>query len=231
MSFTPGESAALSREIDAASSLLRHGFAILAEYRFASRDADPVFACLAGGTEKLLKLTFGLATVDDGGGWPSKATMQNAGHKIVELDGAVHELIVERQHRSTAPGLVAELLEATDGHPGMVQVLATLERYAVNGRFYNLDVLGGIAQGNASPQELWSDLEVDIVDANPELLDQLAGPERELARQGMNRIIARSLGIWCELLLRSWTTGVFGVAAQQWSSQLDLGHPPPGRRR
>jgi hypothetical protein len=81
MSFTRAESAALSREIDAASSLLRHGFAILAEYRFASRDAEPVFACLAGGAEKLLKLTFGLATLDEGGGWPSKSTMQHAGHK------------------------------------------------------------------------------------------------------------------------------------------------------
>jgi hypothetical protein len=72
--FTPAQSAALSREIDAASSLLRLGFAILAEYQFAARDAEPVFACLAGGAEKLLKLTFGLATVADGGGWPPKAT-------------------------------------------------------------------------------------------------------------------------------------------------------------
>lgn len=72
MSFSRAEVAALSREIDASSSLLRHGFAILAEYRFASREAEPVFASLAGGAEKLLKLSFGLATVDEGGGWPKK---------------------------------------------------------------------------------------------------------------------------------------------------------------
>lgn len=155
MGFSQEESAALSREIDAAASLLRHGFTILSDYRFASRDAEPLFASLAGGTEKLLKLTYGLMTVDDGGEWPSKATMKNAGHKIVELDATVRRLLVERHRRSSAPGLIARLLERTDGHPGVSQILATLERYAVNGRFYNLDLLGGRAQGEASPEELW----------------------------------------------------------------------------
>jgi hypothetical protein len=227
MSFTPPQNAALSREIDAASSLMRHGFAILAEYQFASRDTEPVFACLAAGGEKLLKLTLGLATVADGGGWPPKATMQNAGHKIVDLHGIVRGLIVEGQDQSTVPGLIAHLLEMTDGHPGIVQTLATLERYAVDGRFYNLDLLGGGSQGKASPQELWRELEPDIVEANPEMLEQLAGRERDQARHTMNRIIAWSLGMWCELMLRSWMTGVCGETAQQWSSQLDLGHPRP----
>ncbi|MEA2496532.1 MAG: hypothetical protein QOJ29_4443 [Thermoleophilaceae bacterium] len=52
MSFSRAQDVALVREIDAASSLLRHGFAMLAEYRFALRDAEPVFDCLAGGAEK-----------------------------------------------------------------------------------------------------------------------------------------------------------------------------------
>jgi hypothetical protein len=172
MTFELREWAALSREIDAASSLMRHGFAILGEYRFASRDAEPLFACLAGGTEKLLKLTFGLLTVDDGETWPTKATMQNAGHKIVELNETVRSALVERQDLSSAPGLIADLLERTDGHPGVVLTLATLERYAVDGRFYNLDLLGGREQGKASLATLWDELEMDIIEANPEMIDE-----------------------------------------------------------
>jgi hypothetical protein len=230
VSFTPVEGAALSREVDAASSLLRHGFAILAGYRFASRDAEPVFACLAGGVEKLLKLTLGLATVANGDPWPSRATMRNAGHKIVELDSTVRAMVIERRDAGTAPGLITELLEMTDGHPGIVHILRTLERYAIDGRFYNLDLLGGLEQPTASPQELWSELEMDIVEANPEMLDQLAGRQREQARHSMNRIIASSLGMWCELLLRSWMTGVFGETARQFSPQLELGHRSPRLR-
>lgn len=78
---------------------------MLADYRFASRDAEPVFACLAGGTEKLLKLTFGLVTVDGGGAWPSKATMQQAGHKIVELDATVRDLFELLCHTARKTGL------------------------------------------------------------------------------------------------------------------------------
>jgi hypothetical protein len=227
VTFSPEESIALSREIDAAGSLMRHGFLILGDYRFASRDADPLFACLAGGAEKLLKLSFGLMTIDDGGAWPSKATMQNAGHKIVDLDATVRSLLVERQGRGTAPSVIRRLLETTDRHRGIIQILATLERYAVDGRFYNLDLLGGRAQGKASPAELWDELEWDIVEANPEMLDDAAVGEHEQVRRDMNQIIAKSLGMWCELLLRSWRTGVCSALAQQWSGQLELGHPTP----
>jgi hypothetical protein len=227
MNFTREEWAALSREIDAASSLMRHGFAILGGYRFASRDDEPLFACRAGGTEKLLKLTFGLVTVDEGDPWPTKATMRDAGHKIVELDRTVRSLLIRRQQTSTAPGLIARLLEMTDGHPGVGLTLATLERYAVNGRFYNLDLLGGRAQGEASPAALWDELEMDVIEANPDMIEESAYGDHDQVRQDMNRIIARSFGLWCELVLRSWMTGVCGDRAQEWSGQLDLGHVRP----
>jgi hypothetical protein len=227
VTFSAEKITALSREIDASASLLRHGFLILADEQFASRDSEPLFACLAGGAEKLLKLTFGLMTVDEGGDWPSIATMQHAGHKITELDATARRLLVERQSRSTQPDLIRHLLAATEGHPGVIQVLATLERYAVEGRFFNLDLLGGRAQGKASPAELWHELEMDIVEANPEMIDQSATGEYEQVRQTMDRIIASSLGIWCELLLQSWTTGVCGPLALQRSPQLELGHPSP----
>lgn len=68
---------------------------------------------------------------------------------------------------------------------------------------------------------------MDIVEANPDMLDQAAAGEHEEVRQDMNQIIAWSLGIWCELLLRSWLTGVCGHLAQHRSPQLELRHPPP----
>ncbi len=200
-------------------------------YRFASRDAEPVFACLSGGCEKRLKLTFGLIVIDGGGTWPSAAIMKDAGHKIVELDGTVRRSIVDRRDHSTAPGLVDQLVLLADGHPGVIQILATLERYAKAGRFYNLDFLGGIVQREPAPQELWSELEMDIIEANPEMLDQFAGGETAVARATMNEILAWSLGVWCELIYRAWVTGVAGDLARQWSPQLQLGHTVPRFRR
>ena len=126
-------------------------------------------------------------TIDNGERWPEKATMRHAGHKIVELDATVRQLLIERQGLSTAPGLIARLLTLSAGHPGIVQALAALERYAVNERFYNLDLLGRQEQGTMSPQELWDELEMSILDANPEMLEQLAGPEYRVASVGRSR--------------------------------------------
>jgi len=221
------QSVALSHEIDAAGTLLRHGHAILAEYRFASRDAEAVFACLSGGVEKLLKLTVGVLALAEGAPWPQQATMKNAGHRITELDESVRTAIVQRTDRSTAPGLIASLLEWVRADPGHSQILATLERYATNGRFHNLDRLGGLQQRGESPQALWGELQAMVVDANPELLEQLAGDERDDAQRTINRVITLSLGAWCELIVRSWSTGVCGDEAQRWAAQLDPGHEPP----
>lgn len=109
---------ALSDEVDAAASLLRHGLTLLASYTFASRDADAVFVCLAGGAEKLLKLSAGLYALEASGSWPSKSTMKGFGHDIVELHSHVRGLIVQgAPTRSTAPGYMAELLDKVDNDP------------------------------------------------------------------------------------------------------------------
>jgi hypothetical protein len=219
---------ALSQEIDATSTLLRHGQEILAQYRFAARDAEAVFVCLAGGTEKLLKLTYGLIAIDEGGEWPRQATMKEVGHRITELNLTVVTALTERAARSTAPGLIKRLLDWTTNDPGISLVLETMERYAVSGRFYNLDLLGGVEQPAASPQELWEELHWLVIEANPELLEQFAGTEAAEAQASVNTVIRASLGAWCELLLRSWMTGVCGPEAQRWSPQLEMGHAVPG---
>jgi hypothetical protein len=228
-----GDWVALSHEIDATSTLFRHGFAILREYTFASRDAEAVFVCLAGGAEKFLKLTVGVVAVDEGRGWPAKATLKKAGHRITELDDGVRETIARRAQLSSAPGLIANLLAATAADAGVKQALTTLERYATNGRFHNLDRLGGEATSDESPHDLWEELQQMVLEANPEVLEQLAGAGHREARIGINEILATSIGGWCELIRRSWITGVCGDQAQQWSYQLDLGHEAPvsGRLR
>jgi hypothetical protein len=225
--LTAVESVALSNEIDATSSLFRHGFRILETYQAPSRDAEAVFVCLAGGAEKLLKLTVGLMAAERNQDWPDKATMKAAGHRIVELSDLVRAEIAERVDKSSAPGFINKLLEMTDRHPGINQILDTLERYAVNGRFYNLDLLGGVKHSDESPQQLWSELELLILEANPEMYDELASDGHARVRASMNDITAWVLGQWCELIYRAWVTGVCGELARQWSPQLDLGHPEP----
>lgn len=149
---------ALSDEVDATSSLVRHGLAILGQYRHATRDADAIFVCLAGGAEKLLKLTVGLYATESAGAWPSKSVMQGIyGHDIVALDGKVRRLVTDLQAQSTAPGYIRELLEQVDANQYLGSILATLARYAIRGRFYNLDTLAEAPQPEDSPAQPWEE--------------------------------------------------------------------------
>ncbi|MET8763086.1 hypothetical protein [Lentzea sp. NPDC004782] len=213
---------ALSDEVDAAASLLRHGLQVLEFYKFVSRDADTVFVCLAGGIEKLLKLSAGLHTLDTAGSWPSKTMMKGFGHDIVELHKHVRGLIVhDAPTRSTAPGYIVELLDKVDNDPHIGKVLETLGTYAIAGRFYNLDHLADAPQLGDSPSQLWEQLHRGLTSLHPHLLARLAAHDQwESARAELNKHIIDSVTGWRELITRAWRTGVFGSLAKQWAPQL-----------
>lgn len=217
---------ALSHEVDAVSALFRHGFAILSEYRFASRDAEPVFVCLAGGCEKLLKLTIGLHELGLGRPWPSQRVMKNQwGHKIMRLDEHVREIINSNSRRSTAPGHIEELLNRVATDTIVPQVIATVSRYAEQGRFYNLDALGDMTQPLPSPAQLWNELHEILLEDRANSLAPLAinaNEEWEDARRELNEAIVDSMKTWCNLIASAWSTGVLGDYAKKHASQLEL---------
>ncbi len=212
---------ALSDEVDAASSLFKHGFSILLGYKFAATDADPLFVCLAGGSEKLLKLTLGLHGLDVNGRWPA-AVIREYGHKITELDAEVQNQIRAGVTRSTASGYINQLLADVAKDPHIGQILLTFERYARHGRFYNLDYLGDNAHIEPSPAELWEQMHQALLRSRPDLVPKLASEQWEVARREVNQAIETSVRLWCSLISRSWMTGIFGQQAQLWSGQLDL---------
>lgn len=213
---------ALGDEVDAAASLLRHGLSLLAPYTFASRDAGAVFVCLAGGAEKLLKLSTGLHALDTSGSWPSKATMTGIGHDIVKLHDHVRLLIVQGAPTgSTVPGYIAELLDKVDNDPHICKVLETLGTYAIKGRFYNLDHLADAPQLDDSPRQLWEALHQGLLKRHPNLLMQLASVDQsQAARAELNKLIISSITGWRELITCAWRTGVFGGLGKQWAPQL-----------
>ncbi|MFI2651870.1 hypothetical protein [Micromonospora fulviviridis] len=217
---------ALSHEVDAVSALFRHGFAILAEYRFASRDAEPVFVCLAGGCEKLLKLTIGLHEIEMGRPWPPQGVMRNQwGHKITKLDERVREIIDDHASIGTASGYIRGLLKEVAEDAIVPQVLATVSRYAEQGRFYNLDALGDKVQPQPSPAQLWDELHETLLEERCDALAPLAvnaDQAWEDDRRELNAAIVDSMKRWCKLIASAWMTGVIGGEAKRYSSQLEL---------
>jgi hypothetical protein len=108
-----------------------------------------------------------------------------------------------------------------DNDPFLGQVLETLGRYAIQGRFYNLDFLADDPQQRPSPKQLWNDMHHGLLKLRPHLLEQLASAEQsDAARTEINKVIVQSVTDWRELIARAWRTGVFGTQAKGWAPLL-----------
>jgi hypothetical protein len=226
--------AALSKELDAAASLLAHGVRILQSDGYSVLDAPTVLACLATGAEKLLKLTIGMVAIEETGSWPDKKTMaERYRHAILALDRYARAAIMRRIDKSGAPGYIRELLSSVENDVVIGPVLEALDNYARQGRFYNLDMLADVPQVDPSPSELWHDgMETKILLADTSLLEEIADPKKYPAgRERLNRRIVASIEGWWELYYRAWLTGVVGSLAQMWAPQFDPKWHPVTRRK
>jgi hypothetical protein len=215
----PAKVAAFSYEIDEAMTLLAHGRYVLRNSRFAVPEEPIVFVCLAGGTEKLLKLTLGILGAETAGSWPDVSSWR---HRISSMDEECRRLVRERLHRATHPAFVAQLLDAVEANPITPAVLGVVTTYAVNGRFHNLDTLGGAAPSSPSPKELWDELERTLLVADPELLAQIANPRA--GDEALTELCARidaAIAEWQTLYWRAWQHGVLGAVGRTWSGRLD----------
>ena len=203
---------ALQIECDAAAALFRQGFRCLQDYRFALTDAEPLFVCWAGGAEKLLKLTIGLSRLSHGREWPTKEEMRRKyGHDLVALNNAVVEIIESDKARSTVEPYLMRLCASTKDDKTLSALLTALSRYAVNGRFYNLDHLAGQAQPEPSPRQLLEAVHRSILSTDHSLLADL---DHLVPR--LNAVISVSMAGWCELIIRAWITGICGEDVRKW---------------
>lgn len=210
-----GKFQALVEEIEGTTALLRHGFRILSTYTYAAWDAEPMFACFAGGAEKLMKMSIGLERRDRTGSWPSYDEMRGFGHDIVTLNTHTLELIETKKSSSTAPGYIDELRAAVDSDPIIDSLLGALSRYAKMGRYYNLDHLADAPQLEPSPRALWEQVQQDMFKRQPDLLSD---PDSTHAK--VNALVGDSCADWCQLIVRAWITGMFGASAKQWSGLI-----------
>jgi hypothetical protein len=124
------------------------------------------------------------------------------------MNRVVLALMEDQYERTNSEGYIQELLDEVRSDEILSILVSTFSRYATQGRFYNLYHLADSAQAEPSPAELWEDMHQLLLQANPALLSDDAA-----RRPALNRLIRESLATWCELIQRSWMTGVFGDEA------------------
>jgi hypothetical protein len=214
----------LAQEAESAASLLAHGIDLVR--RIGAIEPSPMFACLAMGTEKLLKLSIGLLSWETTGAWPSQSEMRN---RLRHGIGTMHaRTLNELGHRLSDPRTagsahiaISALRQEVVDDPILTFALMALSDYAQQGRFYNLDILAGAEPLAASPSDRWNQLEKDILALNPTIAARIGTDSWNAEGQPLiNNQIADSLLRWWRLHQRSWNTGALGRQAQLWSTRL-----------
>lgn len=208
---------ALDAECTNAVNLARTGLNLLREMKYSVNGIPAVFSCLALGSEKLLKLTYGVSEQAKGGSWPSLDTMKKFRHSVWALDTAGRNAVLKNSHLATHVPVVRGWIDRVEENPWIDQFLKILSDYGAGGRFHDLDLLAG--QGvdpEKAPSEQWISLESAVLEGVPYSEDF-----EERARE-MRRRVDEAFRDWWTMYSRAWIHGVFGEDAKGHGFTLEI---------
>jgi hypothetical protein len=196
---------ALDAESRNAVSLAKSGLKLLGEMRSPTIGLPAVFSCLALGSEKLLKLTYGVSQQAQGQSWPATKEMKKYAHNVWELDTMGRSLVLQRAHLAADQLVVAEWIERVQGNPWIDQFLNILSDYGSYGRFHYLDRLANPSiDRQREPTEQWKRLAVEVLKG-----DDHSEHIEELTRK-MTERLDEAFRDWWTMYTRAWVFGVFG---------------------
>jgi len=216
----------LIQESDSAKHLLAYGIRALRTAAFIETTRDPIMTMLSIGIEKMLKLGLGLLHVEDQGVWLSARVLKSdLRHDLIKMECLLREAIRNHRARATHVAFVDQALAEVDADPVWPSLVAALNRYGQEGRFYYLDALAENPQREESPQVFWDAAERVVLD-NDEAISDLF--QRMLSDFSLSDEFARSLnGRMADSLQRFWdlvtmsaVQGVLGTRGKAWG--LDL---------
>lgn len=221
----------LLEESDSAKHLLAYGVCALRTAAFIETTRDPIMTMLSIGVEKLLKLALGLLHVKDYACWPPLKVLKNEyRHDLIKMEKLLRGEIHDRLNQATHPHYVELSLRELEDDPVWPPILAALNRYGQEGRFYYLDALAQNPQRKASPKSFWEDVEGAALESEKDLstlfrlMAENFSLHKDFNRQ-LNGRVADSLQRWWNLVTTAAIQGVLGQRGKAWGHDIKMvGH-------
>jgi hypothetical protein len=195
-------------EVSTATQLMATGLNQIVDPDWISAEPASAFTCLASGVERVMKLTYGLDTLNSGALFPNSKDLQRLGHDLMTLDGIVFPRLLASANSSNND-YVLRLLRDVNADPYWPAILATLNAWAAaSGRYRDLDVLAGKTAGDP-PHALWDEVELRCTQ-DLGLLRALFEPEHGGALVRIRTRLAESVLKWWFAVYRAWMHGLIG---------------------
>jgi len=220
--LTQHQAVLVTMEVESSVNLLRDGRTALRTMTFALREADTTFTLLSLGVEKLLKLSVGLAALEETGNWPGRK-LRGYLHKVVELDSDVRELMTAGVGRISQPAYLERAVLALEADTVWPNIREGLDRYGSGGRYHYLDWVTGQPPLD-SPRGYWNKIETEALLPHPAvraLFGSTAPGDFEEARRKTNDAMVASLNVWWSAVHEAWQQGALGAEARAMSSGID----------
>lgn len=220
--LTMQQSLNLEQESDSAKHLLAYGVRTLRTAAFIETTRDPIMTMLSIGVEKILKLSLGLLYVEYNRQWlPLEVLKKEYRHDLIKMEHLLREAIRERADRAAHRCYVDQALTEVENDPVWPPLIAALNRYGKEGRFYYLDALAENPQREESPQSYWDEAERATLQAEPELNSLFSRMKSDFSLsdefyQRLNARVADSLEKWWNLVALAAVQGVLGERGKTW---------------
>lgn len=196
--------------------------------RWNSLAGQTAFQDMAGGVERLAKITGGLWFEEEHGRYPSDKEAAKGYHDIKAL---VEKVQVGIEDRATAAGKsyivsLCKALRDDDNWPMLVEMLNTAAD-ATTGRYRQTAIMGGKdLSGTPSACQLWEAIEHDVI-TDLGLWGSIA--DISSFGQGPSDSLIRARGVtlhpllrWWHLVYRAWQHGLAGPRSQRFSTEIGL---------
>ncbi len=182
---------------------------------------------LSIGTEKTMKMALGLLHVAEKSEWLPLAVLKNGyRHDLVAMDKALREQIHASVDRATHPAVLLPLLMEVEADPLWEPIVAMLDRYGREGRFYNLDALAQVTQQEEPPEVFWDRVDQIAVESEPTINAAFHASIADYSQMDtftrlLNERIARSVERWWRMICMAGVQGCMNERGKSWGIDID----------
>lgn len=200
----------LSAEISGATQLLAGGLNQIVEPSWYASEPAAAFTCLSSGIERVLKLTYGLDSANQGTSFANAGALRKLGHDLVAVDSVMGPRLLESAAQ-LGKDYVTRLITEANNDQYWRSLLATLNAWAAaSGRYRDLTILSGDPVDGDSPASMWQAVESRCI-TDLGLLAAIAGPDNRAALIQVRTRLALSILKWWFAIYRAWTHGLLGA--------------------
>ena len=211
------QSLALIEELETAKKLIEFGIIDLREQASEGFHHLPL-QLLAQGLERLLKLTYVLAVLEESDGLPSIRDIKAFSHGLERIADQLVVLVAPKHG-------VQEDLEFIRSDGDLRSLLRLLSNFGQESRYHYLDALldPSSARVDDDPRLQWSEFEDAFISRRPNWAERLGTPEGQEdvfheAATGIAALVDRL----SRAIARMWTQGALPEEAAQFSPQLGV---------